>query len=362
MTEKREIIVIGGGAIGLAIAIELRLRGASVTVLSRNSGEAAAFVAAGMIAPQAEQISPSAMLELCLRSRALYPDWTGKLEEISGLETGYWPCGILAPVYEMPSVTSVEDKQTGLEWRDCSSIHQFQPGLSDEVVGGWWYPQDAQVDNRRALIQCLQVAARELGVDLCEGVAVRAIANDRQQVTHLTTNKGEIRGQHYILATGAWSGQLLPLPVYPKKGQMLSVRVPPSDSKLPLNHVLFGEEVYIVPRRDGLMVIGATSENVGFIPEVTAQGIHRLLSDAIRLFPAIKDFSVEEFWWGYRPETPDELPILGESWLSNLTLATGHYRNGILLAPITAALLADLVLTGKSDPLLAHFRYNRFKP
>jgi glycine oxidase len=355
MTGQCEIMVIGGGIIGLALALELQLRGAAVTVLSRNIQEAAALVAAGMIAPQAEQIPPGPMLDLCLRSRALYSDWTRKLEGITGLATGYWPCGILAPVYQMPPT----EKQKG-EWRDRETIHQFQPGLSEAVVGGWWYPQDAQVDNRRALIQCLRVAARELGVDLREGVIVEAIARDNQRVISLKTNQGELRSAHYVLAAGAWSGQLLPIPVSPKKGQMLSVRVPSSYPGLPLQQVLFGEEIYIVPRRDGLIVIGATAEDVGFTPEITPGGINTLLSNALRLFPPLEDFPLEEFWWGYRPATPDELPILGESSYSNLTLATGHYRNGILLAPIAATLLADFILQLKADPLLAHFRWDRF--
>ncbi|MHC5729364.1 MAG: FAD-dependent oxidoreductase, partial [Nostoc sp.] len=157
-----------------------------------------------------------------------------------------------------------------------------------------------------------------------------------------------------------WSNELLPLPVRPKKGQMLSVRIPEFVPELSLKRVLFGQDIYIVPRRDRL-IIGATSEDVGFIPDNTPEGIQTLLQAAIRLYPQLKHYPIQEFWWGFRPATPDELPILGTSHCQNLTLATGHYRNGILLAPVTAALIADFILEQKSDPLLADFHYSRFQ-
>ncbi|MBD2577249.1 glycine oxidase ThiO [Oscillatoria sp. FACHB-1406] len=352
------MIVIGGGIIGLSVAIELRLRGVSVTVLSHDAREAAGFVAAGMIAPQAERIPPSPMLELCLRSRAMYADWIRKLEAIAGLDAGYWPCGILAPVYAPVEGIAVENSIN--QWCDRETIRQLQPGLGDDVIGGWWYPQDAQVDNRRALMQCLQVAARELGVEVIEGVTVEEIERDAKRVRVLKTSHGEMTSDRYILAAGARSGQFFSLPVYPIKGQMLSLRVPPSARDLPLQRVLFGEEIYIVPRRDGLIVLGATVEDVGFTPGTTPEGKATLLENAIRLFPILRDFPVEESWWGYRPATPDENPILGDSPYSNLTLATGHYRNGILLAPVTATLIADAVLEERYDPLFEHFCWDRF--
>ena len=349
-----DVLIIGGGVIGLAIAVELKLRGASVTVLCRDFDAAATHAAAGMLAPDAENISSGAMRSLCWRSRSLYSDWTRKLEELTSLNTGYWPCGILAPVYEEEGEKgrrAEENTPSPAYWLDQDAIHQYQPGLGAEVVGGWWYPEDAQVDNR-ALVRTLLTAAQSLGVELKQDISVEAIGQQQGQVVGVQTNVGIIRAAHYILATGAWSNELLPLPVRPRKGQMLSVRMPESMPELPLKRVLFGQNSYIVPRRNRSIIIGATSEDVGFTPHNTPAGIQTLLQQAIRLYPQLQHYPIEEFWWGFRPATPDELPIIGTSLCKNLTLATGHYRNGILLAPITAALIADLIWEQKSDPLL----------
>ncbi|MBD2604735.1 FAD-dependent oxidoreductase [Scytonema hofmannii FACHB-248] len=386
---NNDVLIIGGGVIGLAIAIELKLRSSNVTVLCRDFSAAATHAAAGMLAPDAENISSEGMQSLCRRSRHLYPDWTRKLEDLTGLNTGYSSCGILAPIYGQGGLGTRDwgqgDKETrgqgdnsfppsptpplshsSAYWLDKEAIHQYQPGLTDEVVGGWWYPEDGQVDNR-ALARVLWTAAESLGVELKEGITVEAIEQQQGQVVGVQTNAGLIRAEHYVLAGGAWSNELLPLPVRPKKGQMLSLRVPEFTSELPLKRILYGQDIYIVPRRDTCgtlgdrqIILGATCEDVGFTPHNTPAGIQKLLQSAIRLYPQLQDYPIEELWWGFRPTTPDELPILGTSHCQNLTLATGHHRNGILLAPITATLIADLVCEQKSDSLLSHFNYSRF--
>ncbi len=365
MNPASDILIIGGGVIGLAIAVELQLRGASVTVVSRDFKQASTLAAAGMLAPQAEGLTPSPMLDLCRRSRTLYPEWIRKLEQLTGSSTGYWPCGILAPVYSTPEASQTQSDRTETApttaiWLDRDAIHLSQPGLGSDVVGGWWYPEDAQVDNR-ALAQALRLAAQELGIDIREGVEVEAIEQQNCLVRQVRTSAGEFQADHYVLATGAWSNALLPVPIRPKKGQMLSVQMPENNRQpLPLQRVLYGSDIYLVPRRDGRLLIGATVEDVGWTPHNTTTGIHTLLGSAIRLYPELQDWSIQECWWGFRPATPDELPILGSSSVENLTLATGHYRNGILLAPVTAMLIADWIGEQKSDPLLEHFRCDRF--
>jgi glycine oxidase ThiO len=347
-----EILVIGGGIVGMAIALELRSYGGEVTILSRNFKEAATHAAAGMLAPQAEGIPPGAMLDLCLNSRAMYGEWCDRIEEITGAKTGYWNSGILVPSYSIAQ----SDRDS---WLDRDAIHQFQPGLSREICGGYWYPEDGQVDNR-ALAQALWLAMQKVGVKVVEGIEVHNIQTSKSKITQIHTDRETYSARYYVLATGSWSQQLLPIPVYPRKGQLLSLRVPKTEPlKLPFSQVLFGSEIYLVPRRDGRIIVGATSEDVGFTPNNTAEGIQSLLNRAIRLYPQLKDLSIEELWWGYRPATPDELPILGSSPYENLTLATGHYRNGILLAPITGLLIAKLIGEGKLEPLLPHFHYSR---
>jgi glycine oxidase len=355
MTKAAEVIVIGGGIIGLSIALELRWRGLQVLVLTRDHQTAATNAAAGMLAPQAEEIAPGALLDLCTFSRSLYSDWTNKLTMATGLDTGYWECGILAPRYVRPAFPE-ENRSTNAQipWLNRAELVGHLPAnnLGVEVVGGYWFDTDGQVDNR-ALYKSIQVAAELAGVRVQTGVTMTA-----QDLQDLSQGVAGLVADRYILATGAWSQELLAIPVVPRKGQLLALQVPPGKS-LPLNTVLFGTEIYIVPRRDGRIVIGATSEDVGFLAGNTAEGLQELFDRAIRLCPALAKYPVVEQWWGFRPATPDELPILGHSADHRLILATGHYRNGILLAPAMAQIIADM-LFDKLHPLLLSCDYRRF--
>ncbi|MGB3300584.1 MAG: glycine oxidase ThiO, partial [Phormidesmis sp.] len=335
---RPDILIAGGGVMGLAIALELRQQNHQVTLLSQNFAAAAGHAAAGMLAPSAEQIASRPMADLCLQSLDLYPAWVSKLEGLTGFDSGYWPCGILAPTLAAKIEHEVikPDLAGSTISLSAEATHSYQAGLSSKITGAHFYPDDGQIDNR-ALMKALKSAAQDLGVNIEEGISVEGVMQRKQQVTGLRTSAGMKQAAHYVIAMGAWSGELVPIPVVPRKGQMLALRVPSGYERVqPLRRVLYGEKVYIVPRRDGRIIVGATVEDVGFTPHNTPAGMAEILSAAVELYPALKDFPIEECWWGFRPATPDELPVLGAGPCENLTLATGHYRNGILLAPITA--------------------------
>ena len=222
-------------------------------------------------------------------------------------------------------------------------------------MGAWWFPEEGQVDPPK-LAQVLKTVAQTLGIEVKEGITIEALQQSHGMITAVQTAQGQWQAEHYILSTGSWSSTLLPLPVYPIKGQLLSVQAKPGL----LNQVLFGPDIYIVPRQDGRIIIGATSETVGFTPHNTPAGLQTLLNRALQLYPPLKNCPIERQWWGYRPATPDEWPILGASHCDNLTLATGHHRNGILLAPVTALLIADHVLGSPPSTLLSAFNWRRF--
>jgi thiazole synthase len=373
MSDRRDILIIGGGIIGLAIALELKLRGASVTVLTRDRQQAATRAAGGMLAPHAEQLSNGPLRDFGLKSLLLYPEWIRTIEHLSNAPTGYWPSGILAPVCaaDLPQQTHHPhenlDHPSSLRtthWLDRSAIHHMQPGLSSSVTGGWWYPDDGQVDNR-ALFNALWRAAETAGVTIQESVTVQAIQHHQSRVTDVRTTVGTYHADHYVLATGAWSPELLPVPVAPLKGQMIAVQEPSSGDtsahlSLPLRRVLFGEHCYIIPRLDGRILIGATVESVGFTPNNTLAGLQSLLNAALKLYPELNDYPVIEQWWGYRPTTPDKQPLLGPTYCDNLTIASGHHRNGILLAPATALLISDWIINQASNEWLIAFSGERF--
>ncbi|MEN9214864.1 MAG: glycine oxidase ThiO [Gloeomargarita sp. DG02_3_bins_56] len=344
-----DILIIGGGIIGLSVAVALAKTQHRVGIVTGDFPGTAAHAAAGMLAPGAEQLPPGGMRDLCQASLQRYPDWIAELEAATGRSTGYWLCGILSP-----ATAQTPGHHTGI-WLNRPELDQHQPGLSKQFSGGWWYPDNGQVDNR-LLTQALRQAAQSLGVSFFSHENVVRIEQAHGQITQVITHQTSHQAEHYILATGAWTHKLLSLPVYPRKGQMLALQAPPG---LGLNQVIFAD-AYLVPRRDGRLVVGATSEDVGFQEGVTADGLLSLLQRAIATYPALAAWPVIETWWGYRPVTPDELPILGPSPWENLTLATGHYRNGILLAPITAELISNY-LNGHPWPQeLSFCRWERF--
>ncbi len=369
------ILILGGGLIGLSLAHDQARRGRAVTVLSRRRSEAAGFVAAGMLAPHAEGLEGD-LLALGQRSLAAIPGWVRRIEADSGLTCGLRPCGIVVPFRS----DEERDRYPTAAWGtplDRQALNAEIPGLAAAWSSGLLFAQDGQIDNRRRLMRALERACVALGVHFHEGSEVRELhtvataqgdgpaSGEELEAITLQTADGETRRvpcRLAILACGSWSRQLLPtLPVVPVKGQMLSLQGP----RDALQRVLFGPGTYLVPRDDGLLVVGATTEpEAGFSEGLTPTGQRILQAGLASLLPEAAGWPPMERWWGFRPCTPDQKPILGRSSIQGLWLATGHHRNGVLLAAITAELLGQAISGSNpsdTDAALAPFRWDRFQ-
>jgi glycine oxidase len=370
------VLILGGGLIGLAIAHRLARRGLPVQVLSRQRGEAAGFVAAGMLAPHAEGLT-GPLLELGQRSLALIPRWVEEIESDSGLTCGLRGCGIVVPCASAAERDAHPTAAWG-EHLDRAALEREIPGIGPAWRAGLLFAQDGQIDNRRRLMRSLERACVALGVHFEEGTEVLELLTEsldglpQLRGVRLIGAEGEIRTLACgtaVLACGAWSARLLSaLPVFPVKGQMLSLQGP----RQALPRVLFGPGTYLVPREDGLVVVGATSEpEAGFGEGLTPAGQRQLQDGLTALLPEAGGWPPMERWWGFRPCTPDEAPLLGAGPIAGLWLATGHHRNGVLLAAVTAELLAARLAPEASgasgaltDEELSHylqaFRWDRF--
>ena len=345
------LLVLGGGLMGLAIAHQLARAGRSVRVISRNRKEAAGFVAAGMLAPHAEGLSGD-LLQLGQASLERIPAWVAQIEADSGLRCGYRPCGIVVPF----AAAAERDAYPTAAWGqplDRAALEREIPGIGPAWQAGLLFEQDGQIDNRRQLMRALERACVALGVAFEEGCSATGLVRDGSgrlaavDLLDAAGNQRRLPCLDAVLCSGAWSAQLLPqLPVQPIKGQMLSLQGP----REALQRVVFGPGTYLVPRDDGLIVVGATSEpQAGFREGLTPDGQHQLQAGLAALLPAAAQWPPMERWWGYRPGTPDEGPLLGASPIPGLWLATGHYRNGVLLAAITAELLAGAIAPEAAD-------------
>jgi glycine oxidase len=336
-----------------------------VEVLSRRRSEAAGFVAAGMLAPHAEGLS-GALLQLGQLSLERVPAWVAQIEADSGLSCGLRPCGIVVPF----ATAAERDVYPTAAWGEAltrEGLERELPGIGPGWQAGLLFRQDGQIDNRRQLMRALERACVELGVRFQEGVEVLELLQEGDRLRGVRVRDAAATVQTLeaataVLCSGAWSAQLLPqLPVFPVKGQMLSLQGP----REALQRVIFGPGTYLVPREDGLLVVGATSEReAGFTEGLTPFGQRQLQAGIEALLPEASQWPPMERWWGFRPCTPDEGPLLGPSAVTGLWLATGHHRNGVLLAAITAELLGACLQQGGCSPaqqaLLNSFRWDRF--
>ena len=359
---RYDAVVIGAGLIGLACAWRARRRGLSVLVVDRapEPGAGASGVAAGMLAPVTEaDFGEEGPLRVNLAGRERWPAFAAELEELSGLPTGYRDSGALVVAADRDDAEALHrlhDFQRtlglGVEWLPASRCRRLEPGLSPRIAGGILAPQDGSADPR-AIVVALASVVEELSL----GTEVEAIEHDGGRVTGVRTPSGVIDCEQMVVAAGAWSAALAPgegPPVRPVKGQILELRARGAMPD-PLERLVRTPRCYLVARGDGRVVLGATVEEQGFDTAVTADGVYRLLEAAWEVLPEVGELELIGARAGLRPGTPDNTPVVGPGELEGLIWATGHWRNGVLLAPLTgeavAALLAGEPLPEELAPL-----------
>lgn len=364
-----DVIIIGSGVIGLSIAHTLIREGLSVILLdSGQPGRAASWASAGVLAPQGAQPQAGPYLDLSLKSRDLYDGFAQQLMEDSGIDIEYRGDGGLHIAVDDGEAEVLEaryqhQQKLGLpvERLEPKDVLSLEPALSPEVRVGLMFTGLHQVENRR-LVQALTVAVGLQGGTFVTGAPVTALMIGKNKVSGVETPRGRFRGGIVINAAGAWAGQIggsaAPSPpVKPVKGQMLALNV---GTTTPIRRVIHGIGQYLVPRRDGRLLVGATVEKTGFDVCVTAGGITKLLNNAFRMAPSLDQASIMESWAGLRPKSKDGKPILGPAGVGGLVMAAGHFRNGILLAPITAKLIGEYVLNGGVSSEMTPYLLDRF--
>lgn len=357
-----DVAVIGGGVIGLSCAYALGLRGKRVVVLERErAGGGAGGVAAGMLAPVSEaDTEESELVELALESRAMYPDWVKGIETVSGEGCGYRTEGSLFVALhrdhaeELKRLASIQ-RRLGFDARLISRDEALEkePYLSPRVVSGLFVADDRQVNPRR-LTRALAAAVRAQGGEIVEGTAAGLVLQNGR-ATGAATPEIDVNAEAVLIAGGAWSADVWPeaagpLPMRPVKGQIMRLRGDPI-----VRHVVRTPDIYLVPRDDGELVVGATTEEQGFDTKVTTWAVMELLREAWRVVPGIAELELAEAAAGLRPALRDHLPAIGETCVEGLFVATGHYRNGVLLAPGTAKHLVALMTEGHAPGALAPF-------
>ena len=359
-----DVAIAGGGVIGASIAMELARAGLRVAVFDRQKpGQEASWASAGIISPAPENPGMIATVELGKKSAALYPEFVALVEEISGQIAGFRPKGTLEALFsrdtkgELSTIIAVHHglglKAEPLRAEDA---RELEPALSEEIEAAVLRPEESSIDNR-ALTAAVLAAAERSGAQFFAGSGVKAVWSEGHRCRGLVLQNEKVEAKWTIIAAGCFSGTIegaaVYAPVRPAKGQMAALRA----DELKIERVLWSEKIYLVPRNDGRILAGATVEYAGFDKRVTAGGIERILSAAFELAPGLKNARLEETWAGLRPDSPDHLPILGPTDLGGLMMATGHFRSGILLTPITARVIREWITEQKVS-----VDWDRFSP
>jgi glycine oxidase len=351
--KKFDVAIAGGGLIGASIALELARAGLRVGVFDRQEpGREASWAGAGILSPAPENPGMIPAVPLCKTSLELYPEFVTMVEEISGQRVGFRPKGTVEALFSRDAraeLSTLIALHHGLglkaEPLRTADARELEPALSEEMEVGILRPDEASVDNR-LLTRAVLDAARRSGAEVFPGSSVESLWREswkRRRCSGVLLQNEKIEAAWTVVAAGCFSAGLKEAdayaPVRPAKGQMVALRA----DELEIERVLWSEKIYLVPRDDGRILAGATIEYVGFDKETTAGSIEKILSAAIELAPGLAAARIEEMWAGLRPDSPDHLPILGPTDLDGLLIATGHFRNGILLAPITARLIREWI-------------------
>jgi glycine oxidase len=347
-----EVIIVGGGIIGLSLAIALRRRGGRVLVVERGEpGREASYAAGGMLVDSSLE-TPPALQALAVASARMYPEFAHEIEVESGAKVDLRDHGTIV-------IRSPEDVQerprVSMDELSPRALSELEPELAAKRA---FYLKERSVDPR-ALSSAATKAAKNLSVDFSSGDPVNAVDLSQGQVTGVTTSKTAFLTRKVVICAGAWSGQIAPcaFPTRPVKGQMLCLAMP---SRTLLKHVIRSPKAYLIPRSDGRLLVGATVEEAGFDKRTDPGTIQRLHRAALELVPKLRDARILEDWAGLRPGTPDNLPILGATQTPGCYVATGHFRDGILLAPITAKLMCAVIEGSTPELDLAAFSPLRF--
>ncbi len=368
-----DVAVIGGGVIGLTIARALAHHGAGdICLIDRDGvGHEASFAAAGMLAPQAEANSQDDFFTLACRSRDLYPNFAASLREETGIDVELDTTGTLYLATTYHDLVEIENRY---EWQTAAGLliekltpsqaQQIEPCINPNILAALRFPLDVQVENRR-LLSALANSVAKLGVSILTATSVDSVNVEKDRITGVVTSRGLISCPVVVIAAGTWTSFIKFSPLSPKpalrvepvRGQMISFDARPQITR----HVIYSPRGYIVPRQDGRLLAGSTSERAGFAKQVTAGGMGSILKNALEISPSVSALPILDTWAGLRPRASDNLPVLGPcDEIGGLFYATGHYRNGILLAPVTGELITEAVVAGVTSPLLGPFSPSRF--
>jgi len=365
---RADVVVVGGGVMGTASAWRLARAGRIVIVLEKSvPGAEASSAAAGILGAHAEAEGPGPMANLLVASLRRYGAWADELHERTGMDVGFRRSGVMKLGFTADEVRTILRRSAWMK-RNGGAVRRLAPGAATKlepalgnVRGGVLFPEDGRVDPK-LLFRAVHIAARKDGVLFESGAYVRRILVERDRVRGVAVEGGvEYRTSCVVLAAGSWTNLVLGAPleqgaVVPARGQMIELWTPSPV----LDRVVMGPRAYLVPRDDGRTLVGSTMEFVGYRREVTARAVRDLLDAAIEMVPALTDATLGATWSNFRPYTPDELPILGKTPVDGLLLATGHHRNGILLAPITAEITCALAIGNEPPVDVAPFETSRF--